>query len=93
MVSTRGRTGGFRLARPADQISFADVIRIFDGQLALTPCASQTRPGPCVDCVDPVACSIRPALIEARDQVAAVLERTTLAIAISGTNSSAGMLS
>lgn len=82
VLSIRGRAGGFRLGRAAEDISFADVIRVFDGPLALAPCASQTRPGPCKDCIDPVACAIRPALVEARDQVAAVLERTTLAAAL-----------
>jgi Rrf2 family protein len=90
VTSIRGRTGGFRLARPAAEISFAEVIRIFDGPLALTPCASQTRPGPCLDCIDPVACAIRPALVEARDRVADVLERTTLASALGDPAYSAG---
>ncbi len=93
VVSIRGRAGGFRLGRSPETISFADVIRIFDGPLALAPCASQTRPGPCKDCVDPVACAIRPALTEARDQVAAVLERTTLALAVANGGYSAGTLS
>lgn len=92
VTSIRGRAGGFRLGRAADSISFADVIRVFDGPLALAPCASQTRPGPCKDCIDPVACAVRPALQEARDQVAAVLERTTLAIAVRD-GYSAGMVS
>ena len=93
VISIRGRAGGFRLGRPAETISFADVIRVFDGPLALAPCASQTRPGPCTDCIDPIACAIRPALTEARDQVAAVLERTTLAVAVANGAYSAGMLS
>ncbi len=32
--SQRGPEGGFRLARPADQISIADVIRALEGELA-----------------------------------------------------------
>jgi Rrf2 family protein len=32
--SERGQQGGFRLARPADQISVADVIRTLEGPLA-----------------------------------------------------------
>ena len=32
--SQRGPEGGYRLARPADQISIADVIRALDGELA-----------------------------------------------------------
>src|ERR1700749_4321863 len=40
--SHRGKYGGYTLGRPADQIAFAEVIRIIDGPLALSPCASQT---------------------------------------------------
>lgn len=32
--SQRGAEGGYRLARPADEISVADVIRVLDGPLA-----------------------------------------------------------
>ena len=32
--SQRGPEGGYRLARPADEISIADVIRALDGELA-----------------------------------------------------------
>jgi Rrf2 family protein len=32
--SQRGRDGGYELARPADQISIADVLRCIDGPLA-----------------------------------------------------------
>jgi len=33
VVSQRGQSGGWRLARPADQVSVADVIRAVDGPL------------------------------------------------------------
>ena len=34
MRSQRGRDGGYQLARPAEQISVADVLRCIDGPLA-----------------------------------------------------------
>jgi Rrf2 family protein len=34
VMSQRGSTGGFRLARPASEISLADVIRAVDGPMA-----------------------------------------------------------
>src|SRR4051812_9438297 len=79
LVSSRGKQGGFRLARPPEKISFADVIRPIDGPLALAPCASRTAYRPCPECQDVETCSLRPTLIEARDATAAILERTTLA--------------
>ena len=79
LVSRRGRAGGYALARPAEQISVADIIRIVDGPLALAPCASVTAPGRCSTCPDMETCPVRPALIASRNAVAAVLESWTLA--------------
>jgi Rrf2 family protein len=76
--SRRGREGGYQLARPAGEISFADVIRVIDGPLALAPCASRTAYRPCQSCSDVETCPIRPILIQVRDQTAAILEGTTL---------------
>jgi len=39
--STKGQHGGYRLARPADKITLAEVIRLFDGALAPTESVSQ----------------------------------------------------
>jgi Rrf2 family protein len=79
LVSTRGKQGGFVLARSADKISFAEIIRNIDGPLALAPCASRTAFRPCPECDDVNTCAIRRALLEARDATAKILERTTLA--------------
>lgn len=79
IISRRGKFGGYSLARPADSISFAEVIRIIDGPLALAPCASQIAFRKCDDCEDLDTCSLRPALLRARDATAAILEGYTLA--------------
>ncbi len=79
LVSRRGRSGGYALARAPDDISVADIIRIVDGPLALAPCASVTAPGRCSTCPDMETCPVRPALIASRNAVAAVLESWTLA--------------
>jgi len=39
--SSKGKYGGYRLARPANEIALADVIRLFDGALAPTESVSQ----------------------------------------------------
>lgn len=82
--STRGKAGGYRLARPADLITFGEVIRLTDGPLALTPCASRNFYRRCDDCPDEAACAIRRVLAHVRNQVADVLDRTTLAHAMDG---------
>ncbi len=45
VVSTRGARGGYALARPADEISAADILGAVEGPIGLTECA--THPGQC----------------------------------------------
>jgi len=80
--SQRGRSGGYLLGRPAREISFADVIRVTDGPLALSPCVSVTAYQRCEDCLDEKTCAIRKVLLLARDATAEVLESRTLASAL-----------
>jgi Rrf2 family protein len=77
--SRRGAQGGYRLLRDPARVSLADLIRIVDGPLALTPCASRTRFRQCTDCVAVSKCRLQPVMQQARDAVAAVLEQCSLA--------------
>ena len=79
VLSHRGKAGGYQLAKPAATISFADVMRVVDGPLALAPCASRTAFRRCDDCPDPEECAIRATLLEVRDATARILEHHTLA--------------
>jgi Rrf2 family protein len=83
IVSRRGKFGGYSLARPSQDITFAEVIRVIDGPLALAPCVSQMAFRKCDDCEDMETCSMRPALLQARDATALALEAYTLAEAVS----------
>lgn len=74
LQSRRGARGGYRFLRDPTSVSVADIIRILDGPLALTPCASRTRFHQCADCVDVSLCRLRPLMQQARDAVALVLE-------------------
>jgi Rrf2 family protein len=76
--SRRGVHGGYRLLRDPGNISVADIIRIVDGPLALTPFVSRTRFRPCTDCVDIRRCHLQPLMQQARDAVAGVLEKCPL---------------
>lgn len=76
--SQRGKLGGYVLGRPAENITFAQVIRIIDGPLAPIPCASLTGYRRCADCKDEKACGVRLVMREVRDAVAAILDATTL---------------
>ena len=74
--SQKGPHGGFRLARPAEKISLAEVIRLLDGALAPTESVS-------TDYYEPTPVEREKRLLrvfkEIRDQISARLEKTTLA--------------
>lgn len=38
VISQRGKSGGYRLAASAEQISLADIIQAMDGEIGLTAC-------------------------------------------------------
>ena len=52
--SHRGRQGGYSLGRSAREISFADVLRVTDGPLALSPCVSVMAYRKCDDCFEEI---------------------------------------
>jgi len=66
----RGRSGGIRLARPADQINVGAVVRHTEEDFELVECGS---------CVIAPACGLTGALAEALAAFMAVLDRHTLA--------------
>jgi Rrf2 family protein len=82
VVSTRGKQGGFHLARPAHLISFGDIIRVIEGPLALVPCVSRTAYKRCKDCRDEATCEIRLAMMTVRDDTARILDGRSLADAV-----------
>jgi Rrf2 family protein len=84
VTSRRGKFGGYLLGREPEQISFAEIIRLVDGPLALTPCVSRTAFRRCEDCRDLASCALREALLRARDATAAVLEGYSLSDAVAG---------
>jgi len=79
--SQRGPGGGYRLARPANDISFGDVIRTLDGPIALVHCASVNFYKRCDDCHDEATCAIRKVLAVVRADSARILDNTSLTAA------------
>jgi len=80
--SVRGKFGGYQLGRDPEDITFAEVLRVIDGPLALSPCASVTAYRKCDDCDDETTCAIRRVLVSVRDATAEILEQHTLADAL-----------
>ena len=76
--SRKGKEGGYRLARPAEEIKVGHVIRVLDGPLAPISCASRSRYEKCDDC-DEDTCQVRHMMIDVRQAIADVLDRRSLA--------------
>lgn len=75
--SERGKHGGYRLARPAAEITIGGVVRLIDGPLAPIGCVSQTAYAPC-NCPDEAHCGLRMLMLDVRNAIAAILDRYTL---------------
>jgi Rrf2 family protein len=84
VLSKRGKAGGYGLLRPADTISFGEVLRIIDGPIAPLPCLSKMAYRRCDDCSDEATCEVRKVFAHVADATRDVLDRTTIADALGG---------
>jgi Rrf2 family protein len=82
LESRRGKSGGYVMLRPADTVTFGEVLRIFEGPLAPLPCLSRQSYRRCEDCVSEAACEIRREFGRAYDASRQVLDARTLADAL-----------
>jgi Rrf2 family protein len=74
VATSRGKTGGIGLARPAAKISILDVVIAIDGPGALNDCPLFLQP---CECKKP--CSLHALWREARDALVAFLTKTSVA--------------
>jgi Rrf2 family protein len=79
VISHRGRDGGYELALPPVDVRYGDIIRLTRGSLALTPCASRNAHEHCNNCLPEADCRLRGLMLLLRDEMAAMLDRMTLA--------------
>ncbi|MCK9495638.1 MAG: Rrf2 family transcriptional regulator [Dehalococcoidia bacterium] len=79
--SQRGQRGGYQLARPASEITIGEVIRVMEGPLAPTLCASRTQHQPCATylCPNEDECVLREMWLGVRDAISGILDHTTFA--------------
>lgn len=78
LSSTRGKYGGYSLARPANEILIGEIVRRIDGPLAPIGCASVTAYERCA-CPDEEHCGLRLIMMDVRNAISNVLDRYTLA--------------
>jgi Rrf2 family cysteine metabolism transcriptional repressor len=76
--SRRGAAGGYRLARPPQNITLASVVRHIEGALAPVSCVSDRFYERCT-CPNEALCPIRDAMKEVRQAIVAVMEKMTVA--------------
>ena len=85
LESRRGKTGGYVMLRPADTISFGEVLRLFEGPLAPLPCLSRQSYRRCEDCESEARCEIRREFARSYDASRQVLDSRTIADALRDT--------
>ena len=76
--SKKGKSGGYALAKPANEIRVGQIIRALDGPIAPFLCASANFYRPCDDC-DQQECAVRRLMIDARNALSSVLDTRALA--------------
>jgi Rrf2 family protein len=77
LTSTRGKYGGYSLARPPEEILIGDLVRHIDGALAPIGCASVTAYQRC-SCPDEEHCGLRLLMVDVRNAIAGILDRYSL---------------
>jgi Rrf2 family protein len=82
VTATRGHSGGYRLARPAAEISLVDAVRALDGPILEMPCAG---PNDLESCDRPQDCSVHEVFERLQDSLSGMLGGTTLAEVAAGT--------
>lgn len=79
LQSRKGRGGGYALGRPPEKITFGQAIRLMEGPLAPVPCVSEMAYARCTECGSELTCGIRLVMKDVRDEMARILDGTTLA--------------
>ncbi len=77
--SKKGKGGGYFLLKPAHQINMAEIMRLFDGAIALVPCVAHKYYEACDECLDEITCPIREVFRVIREQTVATLKDNTFA--------------
>lgn len=77
--SKKGKGGGYYLIKNPEEVNMADILRLFDGALALLPCVTYKYYERCEECTDEVTCGIRKVMQQVRDETVRILKDATLA--------------
>ncbi len=76
--SKKGKGGGYYLIKHPSEINLADIIRLFDGAIALLPCATFKYYESCPFHKNENTCGFRSIIKEVRNQTVKILKNNTL---------------
>lgn len=77
--SKQGKYGGYSLNGTPEEIHMAEVMRLFDGAIALLPCVTYRYYERCEECKDEETCGIRQIAMEIRNETVKRLKAASLA--------------
>jgi len=80
--SKLGKKGGYYLLKRPEDVSLLEIIRLFEGSIALLACTSEKFYQPCEHCKDEKTCSIRHTFKDIREYTFNKLANTSLATLI-----------
>lgn len=78
LSSKKGKGGGYYLLKDSDEVNMADIMRLFDGPIALLPCVAYKYYERCEECKDEETCGIRSVFFEVRNKTVEMLKDATL---------------
>jgi len=76
--SRLGKTGGYFLIKKPNEVNLEDIVRHFEGSIAMLYCISEKSYQPCEFCKKEEVCKIRDVFKEIRDHTLTVLSKTTI---------------
>ncbi|MCK9616236.1 MAG: Rrf2 family transcriptional regulator [Lentimicrobiaceae bacterium] len=76
--SKLGKKGGYFLLRNPFDIRMSEIMRDFEGPIALLPCVSEKYYQPCEHCKDETVCGIKKMFRKIRDNTYEMFNNTTL---------------
>jgi Rrf2 family protein len=76
--SKLGKSGGYYLIRKPEEVTLSDIIRHFEGTIAMLSCVSEKSYQPCEFCKDEEKCKIRHIFKSVRESTFEILNRTSL---------------
>ena len=77
--SKLGKNGGYFLLKSPKDISLADIIRYFEGTIALVYCVSEKAYQPCEFCKKEETCKLKTVFKTIRDNTFNILKDTSIA--------------